>query len=96
MPVSSENIIKFLEAKTKNNCPRCGNVHWAVSSRPSTSVGMWLANESGEFGLDSNIANLVLVFCKNCGFSSIHVEKIISDWVDENAKSSEAGERDVD
>ena len=81
MALSSEDVIKFMEGKVTEPCPRCKSKSWVVSDTPSTLAGMWIADEDGEFSLNSGIIRMVIVFCKNCGFAAPHVEQVIEAWL---------------
>ena len=90
--ISSQDFVRFLEAKTLGSiCPACEEDKWTIvcPADPeglSDSYRLLTPLKDGERAMNMST---FAIFCDNCGFVRQHLSRSVRKWVDENPVNPE-------
>ncbi|WP_155943732.1 hypothetical protein [Pseudomonas sp. G5(2012)] len=82
-PTSTEDFIRFLEAKTKSTCPACEHANWSVLCEPGDDQTYRYGFQVRNVDRRPHIS-VFNAFCLNCGFMRSHLSRIVHEWVQKN------------
>lgn len=83
-----QTFIDFLLAKWgASRCEGCGVADWEIADKSTNAFfGAFKPNEQGEYGFPAQLAEFLVLGCKNCGNARFIGIKPFMRWLDEQPK----------